>query len=106
MVTALIITRAVHIAASILFMGIFSFDFITLALTGLSESDDLHEIERRLFRLAVWSLIAALLSAVLWFWLEVASMSGLLLKKLSRRQRGGRFCLKHNSAECGRFGSD
>src|SRR5262245_6563192 len=43
-------------------------------------SDDFHEIEQRLFRLAIWSLIAALLSALLWFWLEVASMSELSLK--------------------------
>ena len=80
MVTTLIITRAVHIAASILITGIFTFDLVVLGLTGPSESDDLHEMRRHLFRLAVWSLIAALLSALLWFWLEVASMSGLLLK--------------------------
>ena len=80
MVTTLIITRAVHIAASILITGIFTFDLVMLGLTGRSESTDLHEIERHLFRVAVWSLIAALLSGVLWFWLEVASMSGLLLK--------------------------
>src|SRR5262245_61009877 len=43
-------------------------------------SDDFHEIEQRLFRLAIWSLIAALLSALLWFWLVVASMSELSLK--------------------------
>ena len=80
MVTTFIITRAVHIAASILITGIFTFDLVMLGLTGPSESDDLHEIGRRLFRLAVWSLIAAFLSAVLWFWLEVASMSELSLK--------------------------
>ena len=80
MVTTLIITRAVQIAASILIAGIFTFDFVTLGLTGRSESNDLHEIERRLFRLAFWSLIAVLLSALLWFWLEVASMSELSLK--------------------------
>ncbi len=80
MVTTLIITRAVQIAASILIAGIFTFDFVTLGLTGWSESNDLHEIERRLFRLAFWSLIAALLSALLWFWLEVATMSELSLK--------------------------
>ena len=80
MVTTLIITRAVQIAASILIAGIFTFDFAMLGLTGQSESNDLHEIERRLFRLAFCSLIAALLSALLWFWLEVASMSGLPLK--------------------------
>ena len=80
MLTTLIITRAVQIAASILIAGIFTFDFVTLGLTGRSESNDLHEIERRLFLLAFWSLIAALLSALLWFWLEVASMSELSLK--------------------------
>jgi putative copper resistance protein D len=80
MVTTLIITRAVHIGASILITGTFTFDLVMLGLAGTSESNDLYEIERRLFRLAFWSLIAALLSALLWFWLEVASMSGLLLK--------------------------
>jgi putative copper resistance protein D len=80
MVTTLIITRAVHIAASILITGIFTFDLVMLGLTGPSESDDLHEIGRRLFRVAVWSLIAAFLSAVIWFWLEIASMSGLPVK--------------------------
>ena len=80
MVTTLIITRAVQIAASILIAGIFTFDFVTLGLTGPSESNDLHKIKRRLFRLAFWSLIAVLLSALLWFWLEVASMSELSLK--------------------------
>jgi copper resistance protein D len=80
MVTALIITRAVHIAVSIQLAGIFTFDLVTLGLTGLSENNELHEIERLLFRLTVWGLIAALLSALLWFWLEVASMSGLPLQ--------------------------
>jgi copper resistance protein D len=80
MVTTLIITRAIHIGASILIAGIFTFDFVTLGLTGQPESNDLYEFERRLFRLAIWSLIASLLSALLWFWLEVASMSELSLK--------------------------
>ena len=80
MVTTLIITRAIQIGASILIAGIFTFDLVMLGLTGWSESNDLHEIERCLFRLAFWSLIAALLSALLWFWLEVASMSELSLK--------------------------
>jgi len=39
----------------------------------------LHEIEKSLLRLAVWTLVAALVSAVLWFWLEVVSMTGLSL---------------------------
>jgi copper resistance protein D len=81
MLTAqLIIARAVHIAASILLAGIFTFDLVILVPARRLGSDDLREIERRLSRLAVWSLVAALLSALLWFWLEVASMSGLPLK--------------------------
>jgi hypothetical protein len=46
MVTTLVVTRAVHIAASILITGIFTFDLVMLGLTGPSESNDLHEIER------------------------------------------------------------
>jgi copper resistance protein D len=94
MITTLIITRAVHIGASILIMGIFTFDLLMLGLTGPSESDDLHEIERRLFRLALWSLVAALLSALLWFWLEVASMSELSLKNALSTTRWGMVSLE------------
>jgi copper resistance protein D len=79
MVTALIIARAVQIAASMLSAGIFTFDLVMLGVTGPSESDNLLEIERSLIRLSVWTLIVVLLSALLWFWLEVASMSGLPL---------------------------
>jgi copper resistance protein D len=80
MLTAqLIIARAVHIAASILLAGIFTFDLVMLAPARWLGSGDFYEIEHRLFRLAAWSIAAALLSALLWFWLEVASMSGLPL---------------------------
>jgi putative copper resistance protein D len=75
----LIVARTVHIAASILIAGTFTFQVVALGLAGSSVGDDLREIERRLFRLAVWGVVAALLSAVLWFWLEVANMSGLAL---------------------------
>jgi copper resistance protein D len=78
MLTALlIVARAAHIGASILVAGTFTFDVVTLGSTRSPVSDDLRDIERRLLRLAVWSLVAALLSALLWFWLEVANMSGL-----------------------------
>src|SRR6516164_4180678 len=80
MVTALIITRAVHIAASMLLAGTFTFDLIVLGLTDRSVSNDLNDVEHRLMHLAFWSLIPALLSALFWFWLEVASMSELSLK--------------------------
>jgi len=80
MLTALlIIARTAQIATSILLAGIFTFEFVMLGQTGWPGSGDLHEVERRLFRLAVWSLVAALFSALLWFWLEVASMNGLAL---------------------------
>jgi copper resistance protein D len=75
----LILARAVHIGASILITGTFTFNLVMLGVTGTYESGDLRQIERSLLRLTVWSLIVALLSALLWFWLEVASMSGLPL---------------------------
>ena len=81
MLTALlIVARAVHIAASILLAGTFTFDLIMLGLTDRSISNDLNDVEHRLMHLAFWSLITALLSALFWFWLEVASMSELSLK--------------------------
>jgi putative copper resistance protein D len=81
MVTALIIARAVQIAASMLIAGIFTFDLVMLGVMGSSESNNLREAERSLIRLCIWTLIVALLSALLWFWLEVAIMSGLPLTK-------------------------
>jgi putative copper resistance protein D len=81
MLTALlIVARGVHIGASMLFAGIFTFDVIILFPAARRLSGDSQEVDRRLFRLAVWSLLAALLSALLWFWLEVASMNELSLK--------------------------
>ena len=80
MVTALIITRAVHIAASMLLAGAVTFDLSALGLTSRSGSNNLNDVELRLIHLVFWSLITALLSALCWFWLEVASMSELSLK--------------------------
>ena len=73
----LIVARAVHIAASILIAGSFTFDVIALGFVRRPVSEDLHDVERSLVRLAVWTLVAALVSAVLWLWLEVVSMTGL-----------------------------
>jgi putative copper resistance protein D len=78
MLTALlIIARGMHIGASILFAGTFTFEVVTLGLASPPISDDFRDIEWRLLRLAVWSLVVALFSAVLWFWLEVVTMTGL-----------------------------
>ena len=78
MLTALlIVARATHIAASVLIAGTFTFEIVTLGLASPPIGDDFRDIERRLLRLAVWSLVVALFSAVLWFWLEIVNMSGL-----------------------------
>ena len=81
MLTAqLIIARAVHIAASILLAGIFTFDLVILAPARRVGSGDSCEIEHGFSAWLLGVSLAALLSALLWFWLEVASMSGLPLK--------------------------
>jgi putative copper resistance protein D len=81
LIALLIIARTAQIGASILLAGTFTFELVTLGPAARRASDDLHEVERRLLRLARWSLIAALLSALLWFWLEVANMNGLPLMR-------------------------
>jgi putative copper export protein len=76
----LIIARTVQIGASLLLAGIFTFDLISVGLKSGRPSDvAFREVERSLFYLAVCTLVAALLSALLWFWLEVANMTGLRL---------------------------
>ena len=77
LIALLIVARAVHIAASILIAGSFTFEVVVLGFTSVRECNDLRGVKRKLFRLAVWILLAALVSAVLWFWLEVVSMTGL-----------------------------
>ena len=72
----LIVARAANIGASILLAGIFTFLVAILAPAARDGTHDFQEIERRLLWVAVWNLVAALLSALLWFFLEVASMSG------------------------------
>ena len=76
----LIIARGMHSGASILIAGTFTFQIVTLGVASQPISGDFRDIEWRLLRLAVWSLVVALLSAALWFWLEVASMTELPLK--------------------------
>lgn len=75
----LIVARTVQIGASLLFAGIFTFEVVALGATGPSADDDQCELDRRLLGVALRALGAAFFSAVLWFWLVVASMSGLPL---------------------------
>jgi copper resistance protein D len=79
LIALLIIARTAQIGASILLAGTLTFELVTLGPAGRPANGDLHEVQQRLLRLARWSLIVALLSAVLWFWLEVTNMSGLPL---------------------------
>ena len=85
LIALLIIARTAHIGASILLAGTFIFELVTLGPARRPASGDLHEVEQHLLRLAGWSLIAALLSALLWFWLEVATMRGLPLVRVFSR---------------------
>jgi len=79
-VTALLIViRAAHITASILIAGSFTFEVVALGLRRRIPGEDPYVADQVLVRLAVWSLIAAALSGVLWFWLEVVNMTGLPL---------------------------
>jgi putative copper resistance protein D len=81
LIALLIIARTAQIGASIVLAGTFTFELVTLGPACRRASDDLHEVERRLLQLARWSLIVALLSALLWFWAEIANMSGLPLMR-------------------------
>jgi len=74
-----IVARGVQIGASLLFAGILAFEMVALGPIGPSPGDDRHKLDQRLLRFALCTLFAALLSAVLWFCLVVASMSGLPL---------------------------
>jgi len=78
----LIIARSVQIAASILLVGIFAFEVVTLGPVRRAQSDDLNELERQFVKLALWSLLAVLLSALIWFSLEVKTISGLSFAKV------------------------
>ena len=75
----LVVARAVQIGASLLLGGIFTFELIVLGPASRRAGDDWHQLDRRLFGLAFWSLGAAFLSALLWFAFEVSSMTGLSL---------------------------
>jgi copper resistance protein D len=77
LIALLIIVRAAHIAASILIAGTFTFEVIAIGFVRRPTSAGLGSVERNLIRLAVWTLVAAFVSALLWFWLEVVAMTGL-----------------------------
>src|SRR5262249_40347006 len=57
-------------------MGTITFQILALGPARSSFSEDFHSLDRQLLRLAFGALVAALVSALLWFWLEVVNMSG------------------------------
>ena len=76
----LILTRAVHIGASLILLSLFAFEPFT-ASPELRQTDrsalQLMETIRKQFRLlAVWSGFAAVVSGVVWFWIVLARMTG------------------------------
>src|SRR5437773_12200503 len=91
-IALLIIARATHIGATILLAGTLTFKLITLGPGG--GSDDFHDLPLCLLHLALWSLVAAFLSSLLLFWLEVADMSGLPAMRPFPPQRGRPLWLK------------
>jgi putative copper resistance protein D len=75
----LILARAAHIAASILITGTLTFQIIALGSASSSFIEDFRDLNRQLLRLTFGALVAALVSAFVWYWLEVVNMSGLSL---------------------------
>jgi len=72
----LIVARDAHIAASILVTGTFTFQVIALGSGSSSLIEDFRVLNRQLLQLVFGALVVALVSAFLWYWLEVVNMSG------------------------------
>jgi copper resistance protein D len=76
----IITTRAVHIGACVVLLSVFAFE-ILIATPALRQADQCtlqgSEALRRQFRqLAVWSVVAAFVSGIGWFWMALAQMTG------------------------------
>ena len=72
----LVVARDAHITASILIVGTITFQIVVLGSNSSSFSEDFHSLDRQLLRLTFAALVAALVSGLVWFWLEVVNMSG------------------------------
>jgi hypothetical protein len=101
----LIAVRAVHITASILIAGSFTFNVVSLGVHRRTPGEESLMADHVLVRLITWSLIAAALSGVLWFWLEVVNMSGRPLLGVFSISAGRKFYFIRNSVICGSFAS-
>jgi len=73
----LIVVRAAHITASIIIAGSLTFNVVLLCVRRWTLGEESFVADQVLVRVTAWSMIAAALSGVFWFWLEVVNMSGL-----------------------------
>lgn len=78
----LVIARALQIGASMLFFGILTFEIVALRSAVRLSSAEWNAFKRALLGLAGWAVVAVFLSAFFWFWLVVASMTGISLTDL------------------------
>jgi hypothetical protein len=62
LIDLLVVSRAVQIGASMLLVGIFTFDFFVLSAAGRRVMGELRPVKRCLLSLAFWSLAAAFFS--------------------------------------------
>jgi putative copper resistance protein D len=76
----LALSRFVHLGSLALLLGAFAFLLVVarpaFRASGESAREELTRFDRRLLRLAVWSLLTAFVSAVLWLAIQTAEMSG------------------------------
>jgi putative copper resistance protein D len=77
----LAVARAVHFASAMLLFGGLMFVLVVARPArrgaGGAPSGNADTVYRRLFRIAIWSLAASIVSGAIWLGVEAASMSGL-----------------------------
>jgi len=82
--------RAVHFAAVIALFGQFAFHFFVAQPALRTGAERMHgqglALRRRLFRIAAWSLAAAVVSGIGWLAVQAAAMSGMPIERALNRQ--------------------
>ena len=82
MTTASALIRFIHLASSALLLGSLGFYFLVsrpaLRSVGGEGSPEFAAFNRRLLRLAQWTLLIIFLSGLLAFWLQIVSVADLL----------------------------
>ena len=85
--------RAVHFTALIALFGEFAFHFFVARPVLLAGAERMRgqrlALHRRMFRIAAWSLAAALTSGIGWLAVQAAAMSGMPIERALNRQTLG-----------------